>query len=101
MPDDVLLKAVRRFWTTEQVTSAYETILTAYQSRLDKVTVITGKATEGDSANAQVVIGREDYRQWMEVLEARLEEIAADEAGTGTTHTGTEHVIHSNRYFST
>jgi hypothetical protein len=101
MIDDVLLTAIRRFWTTAEVSTRYETILAAYLNRVEKVTIIVGKTTGDDSANAQVVIAREDYREWLATLEARLSETEAEVAGTGTTHSGTEHVVHNNRYVST
>jgi hypothetical protein len=101
MIDDILLKAIRRYWDEETVDSTYDRILTAYLNRAEKITVIIGKATDGDSANAQVVVAKEDYREWMAVLEARLAELAAEAAGTGTTHPDVEHVVHSNRYVST
>lgn len=101
MIDDVLLTAIRRFWTTEEVASRYETILAAYLNRVEKVTIIVGKTTGDDSANAQVVIAREDYREWLATLEARTAEIEAAAAGTGTTHPGVEHVTFSNRFVST
>jgi electron transfer flavoprotein alpha/beta subunit len=101
MIDDVLLKAIRRFWSDEQVSSAYETILAAYMNRVEKVVVITGKTTESDSASAQVVVNAADYREWMATLEARMAELEAEEAGEGTTFGGTEHVTHSNRYLGT
>jgi hypothetical protein len=75
MIDGTLLTAIERFWTTEKVQTTYETILNAYLARLNSVTVIIGKSTEGDSASGQVVISREDYREWMDTLEARLGEI--------------------------
>jgi BMFP domain-containing protein YqiC len=101
MLDDVLLSAIKRFWNAEKVENTYAAILDAYLNRLEKVTVIVGKATEGDSANAQVVVSSQDYREWMETLEARLAELENAASGAGTTHTGTEHVIHSNRFVST
>jgi putative heme degradation protein len=75
MIDDTLRAAITRFWTTQKVTDTYAAILEAYSARLSQVTVIIGKATEGDSASGQIVISREDYREWMDTLEARLGEI--------------------------
>lgn len=101
MIDDILLTAIRRFWPSEKVVTTYETILSAYLNRVEKVVIIIGKTTGDDSANAQVVIAREDYREWLATLEARTAELEAAATGTGTTHPGVEHVIHSNRYVST
>jgi hypothetical protein len=101
MIDDILLTAITRYWSTETVGTAYQRILSAYAARVDKVVIITGKTTDSDSASAQVVINRDDYREWMATLEARLAQIEAEEDGTGQTFTGTEHVTHSNRYVTT
>lgn len=101
MTDEILLAAIKRFWTAEQVASAYETILGAYLNRVEKVVVITGKTTDSDSANAQVVVNAADYKEWLATLEARMKEMEAEEAGSGTTFTGTEHATFNNRFVST
>lgn len=101
MIDDVLLRAIRRYWTEDECDTAYNSILVAYSSRRDEVVVITSKGADGDQAAAQVVVGKEDYREWMDTLEARLDEYAAEDAGTGTTHQGVEHVEFRHRYTST
>jgi PHD/YefM family antitoxin component YafN of YafNO toxin-antitoxin module len=101
MIDDILLTAITRFWSTETVTAAYERILAAYSNRVDKVVIITGKTTDSDSASAQVVIQREDYREWMATLEGRLKQIENAESGADTIFTGTEHVTHHKRYVTT
>jgi len=95
MIDGTLLTAIERFWTTEKVQTTYETILNAYLARLNSVTVIIGKSTEGDSASGQVVISREDYREWMDTLEARL--AAIESGGTTFPH---ETVSFANRFVS-
>lgn len=101
MADERLLAPIRRFWTDEQVETAYEAIFTAYNARREKVTVIIGKGTEGDSASAQVVVNGEDYLRWMDALESRMKEIedAADDVTASLE--GTEHVNFGNRYAST
>jgi len=91
MADDRLLAPLRRFWNEEQVTTAYEAIFTAFHSRLEQVTVIVSKGTEGDSAAAQVVVQADDYLAWMDACEIRLNEFDNEAAGvTGelemTTH---------------
>lgn len=101
MIDDILLTAIRRFWTTAEVSSRYETILAAYLNRVEKITIIVGKTTGDDSANAQVVIAREDYREWLATLEARLAETEAAAGGAALVHPNTEHVTHSNRFVAT
>lgn len=95
MIDSVILAAIRRFWTQNECETVYQRLLTAYLARTEKITVIVGKASEGDSASGQVVVQKEDYREWMDTLETRLSEYAA---GDTTTHTGTEHVDFSNRF---
>jgi hypothetical protein len=98
MIDSTLLAAIREFWSEEETRTAYQNIFTAYYSRLTEVTVIIGKTTEGDSANAQVVINRDDYREWMDTLRARLDEIDADGVPAALP---TEHVSHFRRILST
>lgn len=101
MADERLLAGVRRFWSTAQVRTAYGAIFNAYHSRLEKVTVIIGKGTEGDSASAQVVVNGEDYLRYMDALEVRLQEIEATERGETSGPEDTTHVDFSNRYAST
>ena len=101
MIDTVLLTAIRRFWTHAEVSERYEAIFKAYSGRLDKVTIIIGKTTGDDSANAQVIIQKEDYQEWMATLESRLAELENAAAGTSAPFAGTEHVVHSSRYVST
>ena len=100
MTDARLLAAIRRYWTQEQVDAAYQKIFDAYAARLDSVTVIVGKSSESESAQAQVVISGGDYLAWMEALEERLEEIAAAAAGAGP-EIQTEHVAFGTRYTRT
>jgi len=101
MPDERLLAPIRRFWSAEQVDTAYQAIFAAYNSRLENVTVIIGKGTEGDSASAQVVVNGEDYLSWMDALEARLNEISAEEAGVTAELQNTSHANFGNRAIST
>lgn len=100
MADERLLAPIRRFWTTEEVTSAYQRIFAAYTSRLDSVTVIVGKSSESESAQAQVVIVGDDYLRWMDALEYRLAEIEAAAASLGPINT-TEHVNFGHRHIRT
>ena len=95
MADQRLIAGMKRFLTTEQIRSNYEAIFNAYFQRLSEVTVITGKSTEGESAQAQVVVNREDYLEYMEALEQILTEIE------GTATAGPVHVSHMNRYTTT
>ena len=100
MVDERLLAPIRRFWTQEQVETAYQKIFDAYSTRLDEVTVIVGKGSESENAQAQVVITSSDYLQWMDALETRLQEIddaAADLAPVSTP----EHVNFNARYTRT
>jgi hypothetical protein len=76
MIDGVLYDAIRELWTPVQIRAAYEAIFAAYHQRLTDVTVIVGKSTEGDSASGQVVIQRDDFREWLATLKAALD--AAD-----------------------
>ncbi len=99
--DERLLAPLRRFWTPVQITSAYQAIFTAYHSRLEKVTVIIQKTTEGDGASGQVVINREDYLQWMEACETRLKELENTAAGITGELTQTTHANFSARTLTT
>lgn len=101
MLDEVLLRAIRRFWSESDCETAYQRIFTAYSGRVDDVVVITQKTTDGDSAGGQIVIQKDDYRDWMDALEQRLSEYAAEAAGSGTTHTGTEHPEFCHRFTRT
>ena len=96
MVDERLLAAIRRFWTQLQVEEAYQKIFAAYSARLDSVTVIVGKSSEAESAQAQVVINGSDYLEWMAALEMRLQEMADAASGTGPL-VATEHVNFGNR----
>ncbi len=101
MADERLLAPIRRFWSSSQVRSAYQSIFAAYHARLESVTVIISKSSEGDSASGQLVIANEDYLRWMDALETRLLEV--DDAACGITSSleGTGHVNSGNRYAST
>ena len=92
---------MRRFWSTGDVTAAYQAIFAAYHSRQTEVTVIIGKGTEGDSASAQVVVQGEDYLRWMDALETRLTEIEDAAAGITGRLENTDHTNFGNRYAST
>ena len=98
MPDERILAPIRRFWSDAQVEANYQAVFAAYHSRLAEVTVIIGKATEGDSANAQVVIAAADYEKWLEALEARMVEIENAASGITAELTQTGHVNFGNRY---
>lgn len=78
MIDGVLYDAIREFWDESQIRAAYQSIFEAYHARLTDVTVIVGKSTEGDSASGQVVIQRQDYREWMATLASALQALGGD-----------------------
>lgn len=101
MADERLLAPIRRYWTREQVDTAYEAIFTAYHGRLESVTVIVGKATDGDSATGQIVVNAKDYLEWMDALEARLQELENADADITAELSGTLHSNFGNRYVST
>lgn len=101
MPDERLLAPIRRFWTQSQVETAYQAIFAAFNSRLENVTVIIGKGTDGDNASAQVVVSGEDYLRWMDALETRLAELENLADGVTASLEGTEHVNFGNRYLTT
>jgi len=78
--DERLLAAVRRFWTDSDVEDAYQAVLTAYANAAVKEVVITGHTFDGQNANATIVLDREGMAAWMDVLEARMAELAAQMA---------------------
>jgi len=100
MADERLLAPIRRFWSKEEVETAYQKIFQAYSARLDSVTVIVGKSSESESAQGQVVVGSDDYLKWMDALETRLQEIDADAEGVGPV-LETEHVNFGARFTRT
>lgn len=100
MVDERLIAPIRRFWTQEEVTTAYQRIFSAYSARLDSVTVIIGKSSESESAQAQVVISKDDYLQWMDALELRLTEYEAAASDLGPI-SETEHINFASRYTRT
>ena len=82
MADERILSAIRRFWTTrETVLEKYLELFNADWSKVKKMTLIVGKATEGESANAQVVVTAEERLAWIDALETRLQEMDAEAAG--------------------
>jgi hypothetical protein len=101
MADERLLAPIRRFWTRNEVEIAYSAIFSAYHGRLENVTVIISKSSEGDSATGQLVIANEDYLRWMDALETRMQEIEAADEGVTATLEGTGHVNFGNRYATT
>jgi hypothetical protein len=101
MVDERLLAPIRRFWTEEEITAAYQKIFAAYGARLDSVTVIVGKSSESESAQAQVVIAGTDYLQWMDALESRLIELENTAAGITGELSATTHTDFSRRPLST
>jgi hypothetical protein len=101
MADERLLAPIRRFWSRSEVEAAYSAIFSAFHSRVESVTVIISKSSEGDSASGQLVIANEDYLRWMDALETRLQELEAADEGVTSTLEGTAHVNFGNRYAST
>lgn len=99
MADERILAAMTRFMTRETALAAYDAIFQAYAARLSEVTVITGKSSEGESAQAQVVVNAEDYKEWMDCLETLLQRLDAEAAGTSTG--GPVHANFNQRWIET
>jgi hypothetical protein len=99
MADERILAAMTRFMTRETALAAYDSIFQAYAARLADVTVITGKSSEGESAQGQVVVNREDYLEWMDCLETLLQKMDAEAAGTVTG--GPVHANFNQRWIET
>jgi len=100
MADERRLRAIRRFWDEATVTEVYERLLQADLAMLEDITVIINKSTEGENAGAQVVIRREEFPQYMDVLEARLREYEAEAAETEGPPEGSTTLDFSHRYIS-
>lgn len=98
MVNVTLLRAIKRLRTKSWCETTYETVLTAYTNRLDKVVVVTSKSSESESGSGQIVITAADYEDWMATLEAAIAEFEAEESDEGTTHTGSEAPNFSVRY---
>jgi hypothetical protein len=75
MADERILNGIRRFWSRAQVESAYQTVLTAYSNAATLDVAIVGTSFDGQTANGQFVLDRAAMPVWMDVLEARLQEL--------------------------
>lgn len=92
MADERLLAPIRRFWTDEEVETNYAAIFAAFISKLEKVTIIISKGTEGDQAGAQVWVQKSDYLEYLDALETRMKEIENEAEGVTAENTTTRHV---------
>ena len=101
MADERILAPIRRFWNEAQLDAAYEAIFTAYHGRIAEVTVIVGKASDGDSATGQIIIAAADYEKWLDACEARKLEYEATAAGVTSGPTAATHADFGSRYLST
>lgn len=102
--DERLLAAIRRFWTEEEVSTAYQAVLTAYASSTAKTVEITGTTFDGQNANATIILDREAMASWMDVLETRMAEIEAESSASAevpTLVTGSPVTNFSTRYVGT
>lgn len=81
MADERILAGVRRWWTTYQVETAYQAVLAAYSSTMAKEVVIIGSDFDGQNSSGQYVLDREAMAKWLDILEARMQEI--DEQASG------------------
>jgi hypothetical protein len=86
--DERILAGVRRFWTREAVDAAYQKVLSAYANTVAKEVVIIGSDFDGQNSSAQYVLDREAMAKWLDVLEARLQEIEEAASGEAATVSG-------------
>lgn len=102
MADERLLAGVRRFWTQEQVETAYQAVLQAYSNNLTKEVVIIGTLFDGQSSSGQFILDRAAMAGWLDVLEERLQEIeAADDVNGPVVNGGSPSADFSRRYVGT
>lgn len=100
MVDERLLDSVREFWSLDQCLTTWQSIFEAELARLNSVTIIVGKNSESEGAQAQVVVMKEDYREWQAVLKFRVTELREQTAGLNPI-AGPEHVNFGRRYSRT
>jgi len=98
MVDESRLAGIRRYWTRAEIDEAYRQILAIDWKQAKDKTVVVGKSNADASASAQVVVTQQTAPMWMAIFEARLKELDAVDAGTGTLFQGTEHVNFAGRY---
>lgn len=99
--DDRLLNGVRRFWSKARVEAVYEQVLEAYSNAATREVAITQAGFDGQNTSGQLVLDRDGMAAWMDVLEARLEELAAEAAGESPLATGSPITNFNNRYVGT
>jgi cell shape-determining protein MreC len=99
--DERLLNGIRRFWTPEQVRTAYQAVLAAYTSGAAEATVIVGTNFDGTQTNAEVVLDREAMRELLDVYEQRLVELDAVAAGDPVAVDGAQVMDFSGRRVGT
>ena len=75
MDDERLLAAVRRFMNRAQVEETYQQVFQAYADSTCESVAITSMQFDGQAGTGQYVLDREAMRQWMAILEARLNEM--------------------------
>ncbi len=101
MADPVLVSALVELKTKEEIQAIRSTVLEGYLGRIENVTVIIGKSSESDSATGQVVVSREDYREWLAATEEAIARLDATAAGEGVLLEGASHVDFSKRFVTT
>jgi hypothetical protein len=101
MADETILAPIRRFWSKERVESAYRELWEACQSQALDQTIIIGKSSGEDSANAQLVVTPQMRDRYLEAFEVRLKEYEAEEAEEGTTLEHNRHTDFGCRHVRT
>lgn len=101
MADEAILAPIRRFWSKERVTAAYSELWEACQSQALDQTIIIGKSSGEDSANAQLVVTPQMRDRYLEAFETRLKEYEAAEADESPVLEHTRHTDFSHRHVRT
>lgn len=99
--DGRLLAGVRRFWNEAKVNETYAAVLQAYSDATQKEVSITQASFDGQNTGGTLVLDREAMALWMDVLEARLQEIADASANLDPMQTGSPTLDFSKRRVGT
>jgi hypothetical protein len=101
MADETILAPIRRFWNQARVTAAYQELWEACQSQALDQTIIIGKSSGEDSANAQLVITPQMRDRYLEAFETRLKEYEAEAAEVEPVMEHNRHTDFSHRHVRT
>ncbi len=101
MADEAILAPIRRFWNRARVEAAYSELWEACNSQALDQTIIIGKSSGEDSANAQLVVTPQMRDRYLEAFETRLKEYEAEDAEESPTQEHNRHTDFSFRHVRT